>query len=127
MDIAEIVSHYLNELRKGDSENAFFSLIEADRSAIPYLQKAARQETDPEIKATLVEIIWQHRATETIPFLAELLTDPHDEVWKAALEGLVTICCPESITVLENALVNPDTILNRREWIEEALDQAIER
>lgn len=120
MEITKVLSHYLGQLQQRDSEDAFFSLVEADPSAVPHLQQAALDESDPTLKAKIIEIIWQHRLPETASFLEEMLTDPNDEVWKAALDGLVTLGSRVSIESAMDALSADD---KRREWLQEALDQ----
>jgi hypothetical protein len=79
-------------------------------------------------RALIVEAVWQHRQPTSVDFLAIALDDPHPDVWKQALDGLVTLASPESRKVLELAksrLAEEDAILRAR--IEEAIDQIDER
>jgi HEAT repeat protein len=126
-DNADIVAHYINELRSGDAVNAFHSLIEEGAQIVPSIVAAFRKEENPDIRAMLVEVIQQFRTPDSVPFLAEALADPQPQVWKAALDALVTISCPEAIHTLENALSSADQRSDAADyidWVKEALDQA---
>jgi hypothetical protein len=121
------VDFYLNAARNGEVDAAFHGLIELDDHAIPALQEAYRAEADPAIRALIVEAVWQHRLPSTIDFLAAALADPHPEVWKQALDGMVTLASAESRELLEAALersVAGDA--EYRSWIEEAIGRVDE-
>jgi HEAT repeat protein len=116
--------YYLNEARNGGFDAAYHGLIELPSRLLPDLEEAYRGEADPEIRALIVEAIWQHRSPSSVDFLAVALEDPHPDVWKQALDGLVIIASPESRKVLELAksgAAGQDAIL--RGWIEEAIAQ----
>ena len=108
-------------------EHAYHRLIEADDAIVPILIKAYRTEADPAVRATLVEIIWQHRVPETISFLSEALDDNHPEVWKSALDGFVTLGSPAAIQVLESVRqriwAGSQAKSDRIAWIDEAIEQ----
>ena len=110
------------------AEDAYHSLVELDDSYLPELMEAFKQEPRPQIQAVLVEIIWQHRSAETLPFLQELLGHYHSDVWKTALDGIVAINHPQGIQILadERARLqafNNKTARERLEWIDEAYEQ----
>ncbi len=66
----EEVVYYLERLHTGPrAEDAYHSLVELDDSYLPELMEAFKQEQSPQIQAVLVEVIWQHRSSETLPFL----------------------------------------------------------
>jgi hypothetical protein len=67
------------------------------------LEEAYHVEPDPGIRSLIVEAVWQHRLPSSVDFLAVALEDPHTEVWKQALDGLVTLASLESRRVLELA------------------------
>jgi hypothetical protein len=115
----------LRELKTSSRENAYHSLIELDTSALPMLQEAFRTETDPNIKAILVEAIWQSRQPVVIPFLAEALDNIYPQVWKAAIDGLVAILHNDAMAALESA--RHRSAGDKREWIDEAIKQVRER
>jgi HEAT repeat protein len=117
-----IVDDIIEEARSGDSDNAFHNLRELDHSFLPAMQTAYRCEDDPIVRSMIVEAIWQHRQASEIDFLAEVLRDPTPEVWKQALDGLVTLASPESMRVLRSAADREDGA-ERRAWIEEAIEK----
>ena len=79
------------------------------------------------IRSILVEIVGQHRLTETAEFLSEALTDSTSEVWKNALDGLVTLGGPLAIQVLESVKqrfqASGQVKTVQLEWINEAIQQ----
>jgi HEAT repeat protein len=125
-DWHEYARYCIGRLGGPEGEGACHSLIEADPAVVPVLISAFRSEQDAGIRAALVEIIWQHRLPETAGFLVEALADPVPEVWKSALDGLVTLG-PSAVPILQSALdrIQRTTVMERTraEWIEEALDQ----
>ncbi len=120
--------YYLSEARNGDFDNAYHGLIELPIELLPELEEAYRREADPEIRVLIVEAVWQHRQPASVDFLAFALDDPHPDVWKQALDGLVTLASPDSsktLALAKSGLAEEDAIL--RAWIEEAIDQIDER
>jgi HEAT repeat protein len=120
----DAVNDYLKEARQGDGDSAYHGLVELGPQAIPLLAEAYRAEADPLIRALIVEVVRQHRSPTSIDFLADALGDPHPEVWKQALDGLVTLASDEARRVLQAAAgrtAHDDR--GRRPWIEEAIEQ----
>ena len=107
----------------GSDENAFHTLIEADDDIIPALIEQFADADDGKCRARVVEVIWQHRLPSTVPFLASAMNDEHPDVWKQAIDGLVTIGGPRSLGVLNDCLVRTGTDSERSHWITEAIDQ----
>jgi hypothetical protein len=123
----EQTEYYLNRAKNGDREAAFCGLIELPRHLLPDLEDAYRDEADPLIRALIVHAVWQHRLPSSVGFLAAALEDPRPDVWKEALDGLVTLASAESRQVLELAkhrAGEQDETL--RAWIEEAIEQVDE-
>jgi len=126
-DQKETAAYYIDRIRAAGASDAFHSLIEAEDAVVPLLIEAFRAERDAGVRADLVEIIWQHRMPETVTFLSEALTDDVPEVWKSALDGLVTLGGADALGVLESAR---DRVASRgregavqTDWIEEAVQQ----
>jgi hypothetical protein len=118
------VEYYLNRARNGEHDTAFFGLIELPDDLLPDLERAYHDEPDPGIRSLIVEAVWQHRLPSSVDFLARALDDPNPEVWKQALDGLVTLSSPGSRSVLEMAkcrVRGRDAV--RGAWIAEAIDQ----
>jgi len=124
-DSERFVAHHSERLRAG--EDAFFPLIEAEDAVVPILIEACRAEHDPDVRAALVEIIWQHRIPETIEFLSQALTDDVPEVWENALDGLVALGGKAAIEALKSARdrisVHGRATADKVEWIDEAVCQ----
>ena len=116
------VSQVVNALCDGD-ENAFHTLLEADKSILPVLIRQFTDHADGADPARIIEVIWQHRDKATIPFLASALNDPHSDVWKQAFDGLVTIGGIESHNALVRFCSDIAVDNERRLWAEEAIGQ----
>lgn len=117
------VASYLDLARRGHREGALQGLMELGEPALPAIAEAYRAESDPAVRALIVEVVWQLRTHASVGFLGEALQDPDAEVWKQALDGLVTLASPESLRVLESAR---DRIGDDREEFREWVDGAIE-
>jgi hypothetical protein len=124
---SECASYYLELLRQGRAEDAFYGLIEAEPAVVPVLIAAFARDENRGIRAQIVQCIWQHRRPETIGFLAHLLDDPEPAVWKEALDGLAAIGGSETIRTLQEArsriAVSRAGQAITVEWIDEALEQ----
>lgn len=121
----EQVDYYLCQLDGKDADNAYHSLLEMGPPIIPAIIERFRHETEPEIRATLVEIVWQQRSHEALEFLYDVLDDDGKVVWKQALNGLVALGSPNAMRVLEDAFkryaARQDA--TRMEYIKEAIGQ----
>jgi hypothetical protein len=105
------------------NDNAFHTLIEAEKTIIPLLTQQFTTHACGADRARIIEVIWQHRDKATIPFLASVLNDGYPEVWKQAIDGLVTIGGTESVEALQlfrGQLKDDDA---RLPWIAEAIEQ----
>jgi len=127
----EYAAYCLERMRQGAWEDAFFRLIEAHPAVLPVLIEAFAKDENREIRALIVECIWQHRRPETIGFLAEVLRDPEPAVWKAALDGLVSIGGSEAIRALQAFRVGISSNQPKHaitvEWVDETLELLQER
>lgn len=126
-DIGGAVRYYLDRLRNGASEDAFFGLLELGPEAMPILIAAASEPPNRDIRAGLVEVIWQYRRLEAIEFLSTALDDTEPAVWKQALDGLVALGGPAAAQQLREALGRLSHCGTERgpseEWLREALEQ----
>ncbi|MFO1457763.1 MAG: HEAT repeat domain-containing protein [Verrucomicrobiota bacterium] len=121
--VASPVQEFLGKFRKGDRDAAFFGLLELDRRFLPELMSLFPSERDAQVRAFLVEILWQHRQASIIPFLEDALQDPAPEVWKEALNGLVTLASPAVLGVLRRAKSRRSDSNEFLRWVDEAIDQ----
>jgi hypothetical protein len=88
---------------------------------------AFNKESDKEIQAFLVNVIWQHRKPTVIPFLSNALLSSEPIVWKEAMDGLVTLASPASLEALLSARTRHFSKTHDTEefleWLEEAIAQ----
>jgi HEAT repeat protein len=122
--LSEYVEYYLTKLRTKEAGDAWHSLIEAGPEALPLIVEAYAQARDRCERVTLVQVVCQYRAPAAAPFLAGLLHDPDPEVWKTALDGLVTLGGAEAVRLLESFQQSADR--EKREWVSEAMEQIAE-
>jgi HEAT repeat protein len=126
-DLNAFLTYNLQRLKEAEYDDAYHSLIKADDAVIPLFIEAFRAEPHSATRASLVEIVWQHRAPETIDFLSEALDDNHPEVWKSALDGFVALGSPAAIQVLESVKHRVPTgsqaKSGRLDWIDEAIQR----
>ncbi|MCU0914204.1 MAG: HEAT repeat domain-containing protein [Planctomycetes bacterium] len=122
------IADWLQRFREGRRDEAFFGLLEMGHAVLPELMAVFRAERDVQVRAFLVEVIWQHRQSSAISLLGEALRDPEPAVWQEALDGLVTLVSPAALEVLRSARTwqfsDPRTAEEFRGWLEEAIAQA---
>jgi hypothetical protein len=97
--------------------------------ALPYFVAAFGKENVPERRARLVRVIWQFRDRVALPTLAIAVNDPSSDVWKEALDGIVTLGGPQAVTILEEAraaIVAAPEKDERISWLDEAIRQVTE-
>ena len=124
-ELEDMVTHYIAALSGPSAENAYHGLLEAGPAAVPFLATAFSTERRPEMRATILQIIWQSRNPSALPVLASGLADPAPAVWRAALDGLVTLRGPKAVETLRaarnRAVVGEGPV--PIDWLEEALQQ----
>ena len=126
MSAQKYINVEIEKLASPFAENACCNLWALTSTIIPHLTEAFWVERSPEIRATLIYVIWRFREKTSAPFLIEALDDVHDQVWMNALDGLVTIGGKESARLLIEFMttLNPDDI--RGAWAMEAIEQISE-
>ena len=97
-------------------------------AALPHFIDAIKGEGDPKRRSRLIRVVWQFRDRSALPILAEALRDPHDQVWKDALDGIVTLGGDQALQLLHDAQcatlgVGESSALTKQSWIEEAIKQ----
>jgi HEAT repeat protein len=119
-EIAELIA----QLHGPQGESAQCSLTSMPET-LSMVAAACRAEREPERRAMLIHCLWQYRNPAAVPTLGSALRDADDQVWKEALDGLVTLGGAEAARVLRDAraaLVGDETRV-KREWLEEAIEQ----
>ena len=119
----EYVAHYLDRLEEPDAENAFHFLIEAPAEAAPLLVEAYHVQSCSSKRAAIVEIIWQFRNAKTVPFLATVLRDDSDDIWRQALDGLVAIGGDTALEALRSEKTSLPVTGKKTRWIDEAIEK----
>ena len=127
MTIMQQIDGCLQRFREGDRDTAFFGLLELEHDVLPTLMTKFHTEHDSDIRAFLVEVIWQHRQPSVVPFLGKTLYDGEPEVWKQAMDGLVALASPPALDALQSARARPFPSQREAEeflrWIDEAVEQ----
>ncbi len=90
------------------------------------LMEFFRVEKDKDTRAFLVEVIYQFRQREVIPFLAEALRDESPLVWQTALDGLITLDLPECTQAIEHARTRTFKREKDSRYFQRYLDEAIQ-
>jgi hypothetical protein len=110
--IRQALDHY----RNGDDDAAIATIGEITDDLSPTLAELYRNETDPELRAFLVRIVWERREAGAVEFILEALNDPAEEVWQSALDGTVALASPEILELLRNAMAQEraDAVMTRR-------------
>jgi hypothetical protein len=129
-DLENSVATLVAELGTPTDEDAFHNLIELGPEIQAILMSTFRNEQRPAIRTRLVEVISQFRDPATVEFLEQALGDSAPSVWKASLDGLVSVGGKAVIDALGRAqrreLGTGDKGSARLEWINEALRQTSE-
>jgi hypothetical protein len=118
------IEYYLDKARRGEADVAFHGLLELSGDPVPELREAFQVESDPVVREIIIRAVAPLAGPAVIQFLGAALDDPHPEVWKSALDGLVSIASPTSRQTLERAkdgTTNGDP--ERVAWLVEAIDQ----
>lgn len=119
--------YYLDALRTGDEECAFFGLLDLGEDAVPVLIEQAAKRENRDIRATLANVICQWRQPSSVDFLGQAMTDDNPAVWKQALDGLVTIGGPAALAWLAKtrACLERGELHNglTTEWLDDAAEQ----
>ena len=123
--VRSLVTESVHRFRQGDRDAAFFALLETDDAVLPELIATFQTESDSQVRAFLVEVIWQHRQPSAIPCLGEALHDAERIVWQQALDGLVSLASLEALAVLRSARKSASQELHG--WLDEAIEQVEEQ
>ena len=90
-NVRKRVECYLNELTGSDWEDAWHSLVEMGPGALPYVIQSFELACDRSVALKLILVVNEYRTPAALPFLANLLLNADPDIWKTALDGIVTI------------------------------------
>jgi hypothetical protein len=85
------------------ADDAWHRLVEAGPGVIPSIVRTLGAEMQPRIQAELVRALASYRSSEAISALSELVISRESEVWKLALDALVTVGGDEARKALQQA------------------------
>lgn len=118
----EIIAYYVAMHQAGRQDDAFHGLLDFGPVLVPDLIRTYESSVEPSFRAFVVGVISEIRSPETAGFLCDALRQNDPVIWKAALNGLVTLRAAEAMEhVLTATLDEP-----KRSWIIEAIEQARE-
>ena len=101
--LEEQVAYWIERLDGPESDAAFFGLIECPDAAVPLLINAYAREGRAAVKAAIVAVVCEFRQPETVEFLSKALAEDDADIWKAALDGLVSLGNGNALAILQKA------------------------
>ena len=126
-ELVALVEHYLREWGSSGWENAYHAVVELGPQALPELEQALWKTRDSAFRAALVEMARQIHSEDALPLFGIALRDPSPGVWKAALDGLVSLASSASLHLLQQAAESKPPgrtgVEEWRAWLTEALQQ----
>src|SRR5688572_13490453 len=90
-DLREVVRHYASELAGPGADDAWHSLVELGPAALPFVCDALRSARQGKARVRLAEVLGSSPSIEALPVFREFLNDLDAEMWKVALDGLITL------------------------------------
>jgi hypothetical protein len=123
----EQIQYWIEQYQKGDQDNAFHGLLEIGHKATAKLIDCFHKTSDHQLRAFIVHVIRNYHNSSSIEFFKEALLDPNPDVWKEAMDGLISLASPQSLESLQSAnnrqFTNQQDTNMFREWLEEAIQQ----
>ena len=105
-DLRRYVQEHVSQLSGAKADDARHSLVEVGPDALPLLMESFNGLNESGVRAALIGVISELRSAQAVPFLAALLRDRDAQVWKAALDGLVTAASPTALNALRAAKID---------------------
>jgi hypothetical protein len=115
------VMYYLSRLDGNNWEDAWHSLVELGSAALPCIREAYHCAADDRRRVLLIQVLAELRNEESFALFGEALHSSSSEVWKAALDALVSLGGSAATELLRTAEAKVPA--ERRGWIREALQQ----
>jgi len=120
-DVQQQVDYWVTRLSGPDASSAWHGLVELGPTALDEIRIAFAATLDRHLRRKLLTVIVELRQPESAAFFRSLLRDYDTEIWRSALDGLVTLGTDEAARILENARATADE--ERSRWFDEALAQ----
>ena len=113
---------YVRQLRSND--NAYHCLLEFTGDIAECLIAIFKEESDSTTKAQIIEILWRRQQdSHILSFLCGALRYEDPVIWKAALDGIVSVGGAKSLSILKDSLREDGLGEIKKQWIAEAIDQ----
>jgi hypothetical protein len=116
----DALQHYLEIARAGDSDAAFHGLRDLPQVSLNDLTVTFRSENDPEIRGLILRVAKDRRVAESLELFSEAITDPNQQVFEEAMDGLVSLGTPDAKTALNSSF--PKLTAQRQNQIRESLE-----
>ena len=113
--------YYLSQMDGNNWEDAWHSLAELGSAALPYIRETYHCAADDRKRVLLIQVLAELRDAESLDLFNEALHSSSAEVWKKALDALVSLGGSAAAELLCTA--EAEMPAERRDWIREALHQ----
>lgn len=97
------------------------SLVDIGARALPYVINEYSRTAALDKRVALVALVSEYRSPDGFAFLLRTLSENDADLWKGALDGLVTLGGSQVKDSLADALAGAS--IEKREWISEAIEQ----
>jgi hypothetical protein len=124
MIIGNQVKYYVSHLGRDDSEDAWHSLVDLGSAALPYIREAYHCAADDRKRVLLIQVLAEQKDEKSLVVFKSALHSSASEVWKAALDALVSLGGSAATELLRTA--ETEVPAERLSWIREALQQIME-
>ena len=119
--LPEMVKYYVNQLSGDHADDAWHSLVELGPAALPHVVRAFEAQSGRAASVALIRVASEFRTKDALPFLATLLGVADGEIWKTALDGIVSIGGEAAVNCLRE--VSKTQGADKQPWVEEAINQ----
>jgi len=115
------IGAYIDQLRGTGRDSAWHALVELGPDAGPAAAAALGTTKDVDVHVALLKLLAEYRAADAVPAITTQLQHPMSDVWRAALDALVTIGDERAVAALTG--VRSAAAEDRQPWIDEAISQ----
>jgi HEAT repeat protein len=120
-ELPEKVEYYAAQLSSDHADDAWHALVELGPAALPHVIHAFEAQSEPSVAVALIRVASEYRTKDALPFFATLLAAQDGNIWKTALNGIVSLGDESAVTRLRAA---SETLGNEKlPWVEEAIGQ----
>lgn len=125
IQLPEMVKNYTNQLLGDHAGDAWHSLVELGPAALPHVIRDFEAQSSSSAKVALIRVVSEYRTKDALPFFANLLRVADGEIWKTALDGIISIGGEAAVNCLHE--VSKTLNSEKRPWVDEAVTQITAR